>query len=276
MSRRAGYAYLAVIALGCVDSAPDQATVEASDTFLALPPVIQIPEPTGPDLGSFRYEPVGDAMTDVDQSYIITTAVRGRGFVREAQLRWRCAGPEMELIISAAEFLTTRQPVQVQWRLDEDPASEPEPWLVSTEGTAAFAPEETLLTLTDGAVTSQRLRTRLTDCQQTIHDYEFSLVGLEPALAELSCSLDPARQRRAARIYLLEVPQRTADSLRAAEEGAVRFLMTYPFAGDPDTREYVHTVGRCWRFFLDSATAVFFRRADSAQVAGYTRSEVCR
>ena len=161
MPRCAEYACFVAIALGCVGSAPDQASVEASDTALVLPPEIQIPESTAPDLGSFRYERVVDAMTDVDRSYISARPVGGDASLRGAQLVWRCAGPEIELIIAAADFLTTRQPVQVQWRLDEDPASVPERWSVSTEGTAAFAPEETLLTLTDGAVTSQRLRTRL-------------------------------------------------------------------------------------------------------------------
>lgn len=269
---------LAISACGGGDGAPHEQASTASDALPSSPP--ETPEVESSE-SAFQFEQASDPMSDEDRSFVYTPDVtEGSGALRRAAAIWRCKGPELESVISAADFLTTSEPVSVQWRLDDQPPAEPDRWPVSTEGTAVFASDLLRVALTEGALGAHRLRVRLTDYQGTYHDYEFDLAGLDAALRKLGCSLDPARRRieaaRQARAAQAAAAERRAESARIASERAAAFAREWPFVGSANTKAYMPTASDCWRAWVDSASAPFFKSEDEAKAKGYTPSNICR
>lgn len=262
-------------AAACADASEQAAQFAATtDSLLA-----SITAEAAPD--SFVHVPRQDPMTDVDQSYIYVNA-RGATSLSAPALIWRCQGPELELVIAADEFLTSDEPVRVQWRLGEGPASSPESWAVSTTGTGVFAPPRTLITLTERAATEDRLRVRLTDFRGTNHDLEFRLAGFGEALANLTCDLSAARVRAAAAAAAAGEQRRIAEEQRRAEAQAAaeaaeaeRFIREHPFVGSRTSRTYMRTVPGCYTAYINPDAMVFFRSEEEARAAGYTRTNLC-
>jgi len=240
------------------------------------------PTPEGESAASaFQFEQASDPMSDEDRSFVFTSDVtEGPGTLRGAAAVWRCRGRELEFAILAADFLTSSEPVSVQWRLDDQPPAQPSQWPVSTEGTAVFASDRVRIAITEGALGAQRLRVRLIDYRGTYHDYEFRLDGLNAALRKLSCSLDSSRNRiesaRRARAAQAAAAKRRADSIRAATERAAAFAREWPFVGNTFTKAYMRTASDCWRAWVDSASALFFKSEEEAKSKGYTPSNICR
>lgn len=239
-------------------------------------------------IGAFRLESRRDPMSDEERSFIYAEALGTPArSLRPAAAIWRCQGADLEFVIGAADFLTTSDPVTVQWRLDDRPPEPPRAWPVSTEGTAVFASDADRIAITEQAAKSERLRVRLTDFRGTHHDYEFGLAGLETALASLECSLAPSRSRmeaaalenaRATRARAAQAAaaKSRADSLRAAEESAAAFAALWPWVGATISMTYMPTKSSCWRIWADSASAPFFKSEEEAKAQGFTKAAFCK
>ncbi len=141
----------------------------------------------GRPIGDFFYVEDIDAMTDIDRSLIYTESKDAPRLLRSPRIAWRCDGPDMELFVRAGDFLTSDDPVAIQWRFDSKGAAQPTKWDVSTTGTAAFAPRNSIAAFTNEAKGAIRLRVRLTDYGGTPYNYEFSMTGLTSAIERLNC-----------------------------------------------------------------------------------------
>ena len=272
---------------GCADAGEEEAGVPQA---VPAPGEASAPEPGGDEeirIGAFTLSKQIDPMTDRDESVLLTEALGESQFSWTPSLSWRCDAEDIELIIFAGDFLTSDDPVRVQYRLDERPAEEPSPWSVSTTGQAVFAPASILLELSDGAKDASRLRVRLTDYRGTHHDLEFGLSGLAAGLDSLACGFDVARGILAARReaeeaqYAAAAARRAAaaqreDSLRALRERVVLFWADRPFIGNPNTMAYAPTSKSCWVAVADSSSGRFFKSKEEAEAAGYHPSAVCR
>lgn len=224
---------------------------------------------------AFTYVRSQDPITDEDESFVYTESVYQQSR-SPSGLAWRCEGKDLRLVLAAGDFLTSGQPVDVQWRLDEEEPTERRPWTISTQGTGAFAPPADLVQLTEEAPNASRIRMRAYDYQGTPHDYEFRMEGLPDALAQLSCTDQHAREYLAQVEQGLLEEQRRRDSARAAAQRRREFLEAHPFAAHPEREVYMPTDESCWTTFMDTIGAEYFRSRREAEEAGYRPSQVCQ
>lgn len=137
--------------------------------------------------GEFVYIEQSDPITDADRSAIYVTAEEASLF-SDARLYFRCDGDVLELFYGPDEFLNTNDPVPVQYRFDDDPASPERAWSSSTSGTAAFATPSQRVEFIAGAKEAGRVVMRATNYNGVTYTYTFDLSGFNEAFNRLGCS----------------------------------------------------------------------------------------
>jgi hypothetical protein len=140
-------------------------------------------------IGSFQYVESIDPMTDVDTSFILTEDPEGTR-MRTGGLAWRCMDDGLNVVLFADEYLGSRDPAQVRWRFDSQEVTPLQRWLLSTRGTAAFAPMGEIANFTRNALEAARVVMQVTDFGDRVYTYTYMLDGLEEALGLLTCASD--------------------------------------------------------------------------------------
>lgn len=136
----------------------------------------------------FVFTRATDQMSGADRSTLMTKELTPT-LLRTAALYWRCDGDRLNLFVFLDDFLnSSNDPALVQWRFDNDTASPFVSWAVSTEGTAAFAPDDLIPLLTSRAKGASRVGFRLVDYRRTPHDVTFRLLGFTAGLGRLRCA----------------------------------------------------------------------------------------
>ena len=236
--------------------------------------LVASPAETQSRVGDFRYVPATDAMTDRDLSYISTVALGGMEGDPDAHLSWRCSGSTIELILRAPELENVRGPIPVRWRFDRDPASGREAWRVSSLEPVASAPEETIYPFSEIASTASTVLIRAEDGQGRVHDYRFSLRGLNNALNRLECvrHLEILGERRALALF-----ERAAIGVEREGSGyeISTLIEEFPFVGHRTQRRYLASKEGCWRTLWSVDEVVFFRTERDARSGGFARVRDC-
>ncbi|GMV06373.1 MAG: hypothetical protein AMXMBFR53_26490 [Gemmatimonadota bacterium] len=256
--------------------------------------------------GAFTFERAADAITDADRSRVWTSALEPTA-TRNAQLVWRCNGvSDIELFLAADEFLNSRASASVIWRFDREQASERQRWPVSTNGTAAFAPQEVIPAFSDAARAANQLVVRVADYRGVEYDSRFAMSGVTAALQRLPCfaaiakitaDIEKARRdaeeaaqleaerREAARIERAREAaeratrqQQRGDSLAAVLRDVIAKADSLPWAAAPTGKYFYPTATYlCWRSVAGPADElVFFRTLEEAMGSGRTQATGCR
>lgn len=217
----------------------------------------------GQSHGDFEYKERVDAITHEDRSYVYTLSHGDSAFLK-GEARWRCRGADVQLMLLAGDALE-RWPVRVQWRVDDESATEPAFWALSTEETAVLADRLTTLAITDRASLGTRLRVRLHDSRGIQYDLEFNVRGLSGALGLLTCSLDGIRAQ--------------AEATQRRETEIERLRSQNPVVGRRGSDLWTYTKLDCWKAFVRDVemNGEFFPSVEAARAAGYTRQSAdCR
>ena len=138
--------------------------------------------------GVFEFVENKDPISDRDTSFIFVSADDATGY-DDPRLYVRCDGDDvMELIYAPDEYLNSNGGVTVLYRFDDLPASNPEDWSASSEGTAAFAEQHQLTRFVRKALGSEKVVMRAADYNGQTYTYTFDLSGFESALRRLGCA----------------------------------------------------------------------------------------
>jgi len=211
-------------------------------------------------------------------------------------LTWRCRGKAgIELFVAADQFLNSGDPVPLVWRFDRQPPSQTQAWIVSTAGTAAFAPEAVIPTFTEAARKAGALVIRLEDYRGVDTDLSFSMSGSDAALRALPCfraigriterQQKEARERlrllakgRAEQARQDSLAQVRRDSINALVKTVVAKADSLPWAaGEKGKYFYPTATFACWRsVIMDDGPLVFFRSHEEAIASGRTEALGCR
>jgi TonB family protein len=152
------------------------------------------------DIGSFRYRPRIDPITDVDESEAVARSVEGLGGA-SGFISWSCHEWGLVIAITASET-GDGEPVRMIYRFDRD---RPDTVAVTTwpTGQALSVPRELQHSFTTRARSASRLVVRVVHAGGET-DRHFDLTGSNRALGMLGCVRDlrrgapPARAERPA------------------------------------------------------------------------------
>jgi hypothetical protein len=137
---------------------------------------------SSPAFAEWKYVENIDPMTDENQSIAFTT------HSAKESAAVRCDGNgDYDLIFRVGEYLNNDQRVPVQFRIDDNEASEERTWSLSTDGMAVFAPSRYKKELIEGLKKGSEFTIQITDYQGSRPFSKFSLEGSSAAINQLTC-----------------------------------------------------------------------------------------
>lgn len=134
--------------------------------------------------GAFTYYPKIDPLTDQNRSKIITDGNEDY----DASLVWICANGRLNVYFEPDDYIGSDDTFTVVYRFDKQPMSAPREWDASTDGEAAFLPENLVPSFTKAAKNAKSIVLRTYDFNGTSITQSFNLNGLAAALAKLPCA----------------------------------------------------------------------------------------
>lgn len=115
------------------------------------------------------------------------TAVADESFVSGGGgLTWSCREAEPTLILTTT-WLGRAFRARVRFSFDGGEPSEPQAWILLTNGMAVRAPDDVVEPFTRRAVEARRVTVQVTDYQFRRYSYDFGVAGLADALSRLPC-----------------------------------------------------------------------------------------